>query len=413
MKLLKKVAKLSKEEKYLLTCSYGPDSMALFHYLLINGYNFEIAHVNYHILEQADDDEKGIREFASKYNIKVHVLETHMPKGVNEEIWAREIRYDYFVKLAKELNIKYVLVAHNEGDYIETYLLQKNRGGIYLKYGLEKETKREDIVIYRPLLNITKKELENYCLKNNIPYSIDPSNFDTKFQRNKIRQDIKDFSKEEINKIKLEIKEKNLQNLTILRKYKSLGLPNKINTLSPLFSEIKLEEFHLLLIYLIKKTGVFCPLSEGRVRNFLEIIKVKLANYREPLTNEYALYFEYGVVSIKKLIKPYSIKLSSTNDSNHLFSINVNSKDFSIIKHEFPIFIKPAIEGVKYQKNDSTFKVNREFIAWKMPLSIRNAWPGVFNSIGTLLYVPRYQKRAKKGGLLIFNLNELIRYCQN
>ena len=413
MKLLKKVAKLSKEEKYLLTCSYGPDSMALFHYLLINGYNFEVAHVNYHILEQADDDEKGIREFASKYNIKVHVLETHMPKGVNEEIWAREIRYEYFVKLAKELNIKYVLVAHNEGDYIETYLLQKNRGGIYLKYGLEKETKREGVVIYRPLLNITKKELENYCLENNIPYSIDPSNFDTKFQRNKIRHDIKDFNKEEINKIKLEIKEKNLQNLTILRKYKSLGLPNKINTLSILFSEIKLEEFHLLLIYLIKKAGVFCPLSEGRVRNFLEIIKVKLANYREPLTNEYALYFEYGVVSIKKLTKPYSIKVSSTNDLNHLFSINVNSKDFSIIKNEFPIFIKPAIEGVKYQKNDLTYKVNRQFIAWKMPLSIRNAWPGVFNNVGTLLYVPRYQKRAKKGGLLIFDLNELIRYCQN
>ena len=57
MNLLKKVTKLSKKHKYLLTCSYGPDSMALFYYLLENGYSFEVAHVNYHILEQADDDD--------------------------------------------------------------------------------------------------------------------------------------------------------------------------------------------------------------------------------------------------------------------------------------------------------------------------------------------------------------------
>ena len=121
MKSLKKVMKLSKKDKYLLTCSFGPDSMALFYYLLNHGFTFEVAHVNYHILEQADDDERGIKEFAEKYNIKVHVLKTYMPKNVNEEIWAREVRYNYFEKVAKERNIKKVLVAHNKGDDIETY----------------------------------------------------------------------------------------------------------------------------------------------------------------------------------------------------------------------------------------------------------------------------------------------------
>ena len=53
--------------------------MALFHYLVINKFDFEIVHVNYHILDQADDDEKGIKEEAKKYGIKVHVLSTHMP----------------------------------------------------------------------------------------------------------------------------------------------------------------------------------------------------------------------------------------------------------------------------------------------------------------------------------------------
>ena len=97
---------LDKNKKYILACSYGPDSMALFSYLIKEKIYFEIAHVNYHILKQANDDEIGIRNEAKKYNIKVHVLETNMPKGVNEEDWAREIRYEFFKEVAIKTNIK-------------------------------------------------------------------------------------------------------------------------------------------------------------------------------------------------------------------------------------------------------------------------------------------------------------------
>ena len=77
MKSVKKLeTTLAKNKKYLLACSFGPDSMALFDYLIKNDYEFEIVHVNYHILNQADDDEKGIKDFAKKYGIKVHVLST-------------------------------------------------------------------------------------------------------------------------------------------------------------------------------------------------------------------------------------------------------------------------------------------------------------------------------------------------
>ena len=186
MNLLKKVTKLSKKHTYLLACSYGPDSMALFYYLLKNGYSFEVAHVNYHILEQADDDERGIKEFCDKYSITLHVLSTNMPENVNEEIWARDVRYNFFEEVCEKTKIKNVLVAHNEGDDVETYLLQKERGGVFFHYGLEKISKRGNIKIIRPLLKIKKSELEKYCEENNVPYSIDPSNFDSKFKRNKI-----------------------------------------------------------------------------------------------------------------------------------------------------------------------------------------------------------------------------------
>ena len=382
--------------------------MALFYHLLTKGISFEVAHVNYHILEQADDDEKGIKEFANKYDIKVHVLSTYMPKGVNEEIWAREVRYKYFIELAHELNIKNVLVAHNEGDNIETYLLQKKRGGVYLTYGLEKERKRDDIKIIRPLLKINKQDLENYCVENKIPYSIDPSNFDSKFLRNAIRKDLAKLSKQEKELILKEIREKNLQNSTILLKYESLGLPKFIDTKSDLFKKIKKEEFHLILIYLLKKKNIFIPISEGRVDNLLEIIKQNKATHQEKINDEYFLSYDYGIIRIIKKPKKYEFKLSDFNSKNELFSLNRESKFLGLLKNKFPVTIKPAIESNTYRFNNMTLKVKREFISWKMPSYLREVRPGIYDKNGHLIYVPRYQNKVKKGGLLNFKVKQLL-----
>ena len=408
MKLLRRVTKLFKDKRYLLSCSFGPDSMALFYYLLNNEYQFEVVHVNYHILEQADDDEKGIRDFCNKYNIKLHVLQTHMPEKVNEEIWARKVRYDYFVKVAKENNIKDILVAHNLGDDIETYLLQKERGGVFLHYGLEKKTEREGVNIIRPLLKIPKDELENYCKFNNVPYSIDPSNFDSKFKRNKIRKDLKELSNQEIDSILHEKKEKNLQNSIIIKKFRKLGLPKYIDTAKKLFREIGLTEFQLILIYLLKKHQVFTPLSEGRCKNLLEVIKFKSGNYKEKIDSNSFLYLDYGVISIHHKGKDYEHTLDSPNSKNIYFSINIRSKNFKLLKDEFPITIKPCKDSKTYQFKGVTLKVNREFISWKMPQYLRDIRPGVYNKKGELIYVPHYQKKVKKNGLLKFKIKQLL-----
>lgn len=408
MKSLKKVMRLSKKEKYLLTCSFGPDSMALFYYLLKHGFTFEVAHVNYHILEQADDDERGIKEFAEKYNIKVHVLKTYMPKNVNEEIWAREVRYNYFEKVAKERNIKKVLVAHNKGDDIETYLLQKERGGVFYHYGLEKISKRGDVKIVRPLLNITKNELEEYCKSNSVPFSIDPSNFDSKFKRNKIRKELKKLNDDEINNILIEIKTKNLQNLSIFTKYKKLGIPNFINCYNKLFKELTIEEFQLLLIALLKKKDVFIPISKGRVENLLSVINNRPATYKERINNDYFLYFDYGIIQIIKKPKKYTYDFENIDEANEVFRLNKEAENINLILNSFPLTIKPAIEGKTFKVKGHTLKVNREFTYWKMPSYLREVRPGIFDKNGNLIYVPRYQKKVKKNGLLSFKCSQLL-----
>ena len=55
--------KLDKDKKYLLACSFGPDSMALLDVAYNNNFNFVVAHVNYHHRDEADYEEKSLREY--------------------------------------------------------------------------------------------------------------------------------------------------------------------------------------------------------------------------------------------------------------------------------------------------------------------------------------------------------------
>lgn len=403
---MKKITtRLKKNKKYILTCSFGPDSMALLDYLIKNKFDFVIAHVNYHILEQAEADERGIREFASKNNIQVFVRSTYMPSDVNEEIWAREERYNFFKKLARELNIDNILVAHNEGDLVETYLLQKDRG-VFLEYGMKYRTKMGDVNILRPLLKYTKSELQNYVIENRIPYSIDPSNSDISFKRNNIRNQLKYFNKDELSKIKLEIKEKNLQNSTILKKYSSLFKNKSLNCNSELFKELDEYDFHLLLIKLLKDNEYFYPISKGLSDEIFRIIKNNKSNWIKDI-GEQNIYVEYGIVSIHKPYNTYKIDLKNDHEQT-LFSLNSKSKLYKEFLEKDSLIAMPAKSAETYKKGKETFKVNREFISWKLPISLREIWPGIFNKEGELIYLPRYQKKNKsRYGLLTFCLLEL------
>lgn len=397
---------LKKNKKYLLACSYGPDSMALFHYLVINNFDFEIVHVNYHILKQADDDEKGIKEEAKKYGIKVHVLSTYMPKNVNEEMWAREVRYDYFSKVGEELKIKDVLVAHNEGDLIETYLLQKERG-THLFYGLKYENIYKNVNIIRPLLGYKKDELMDYCIVNKIPFSIDPSNEDTRFKRNYFRQKLKALNEEEIEAIKQEIKKNNGVLQGFLKKCDFYIDKNIAKVFNEFVLNLSDKEFQIFLIYFLKKNNIFITISLSRAKDFKEKISNK-KHFVISINETKNLYFEYNILGIFNTPKFYEFDLNSL-DKNSLFQLNFNSKNIGLIESSKSYKIKPAYLAKNYHKSNMTMAVNREFISWKLPIHLRKVWPGIFDEDDNLIYMPRYQERPKKDeGLLFFDIKTLL-----
>ena len=131
---------LDKNKKYLLACSFGPDSMALFHMLKVQGYNFMVAHVNYNVRPEAKYETDTLNAICAQNDIEIEIYSCKFSIfSGNFESKARDIRYNFFKEIYYKNNIDALLVAHQQDDVIETYFLQQKRGGYFDNFGIVKD----------------------------------------------------------------------------------------------------------------------------------------------------------------------------------------------------------------------------------------------------------------------------------
>lgn len=183
----------SKEDKILVAVSGGRDSIVLLYVLQKLGYKIEVAHVNYKLRgDESDKDEVFVRELCSKLNVQVHVTtfdtaNLAKDEGVSIQMKARDLRYEWFDELKLKLGIHRIATAHHLDDQLETILINLTRGtGIK---GLRGMKERRDAII-RPLLCVSRDEINDYMFENQIPFREDSSNASGKYFRNKIRHQI-------------------------------------------------------------------------------------------------------------------------------------------------------------------------------------------------------------------------------
>jgi tRNA(Ile)-lysidine synthase len=181
--------------------SGGPDSMCLFDVLLKiaakNNLSIIIAHVNYGLRgEDSVADQRLVENLALINNVTCKTLVCTDPSAKNENAW-RNIRYNFFQKIAKFHNAHSIAVAHNKNDQAETLLLHLLRGsGLNGLSAMQLKTNN----IIRPLLTTSKEDILNYCTQNNIKYNIDKTNATAEFTRNKIRNELMPYLEENFNK---------------------------------------------------------------------------------------------------------------------------------------------------------------------------------------------------------------------
>ncbi|MBK5203414.1 MAG: tRNA lysidine(34) synthetase TilS [Prolixibacteraceae bacterium] len=178
------------EDKIILTVSGGVDSMVMLYLFQKMEYTFVVAHCNFHLRgEESDGDEKFVREYCDKNNLKVFVkhFDTRgyaSENGISIEMAARNLRYDWFSQLLKELSFTWIATAHHQDDLLETMLINLSRGtGIRGLTGIA--VKSGNIV--RPMLFVNRHQILQFSERENIPFRNDSSNDDIYFQRNRIR----------------------------------------------------------------------------------------------------------------------------------------------------------------------------------------------------------------------------------
>ena len=184
---------MSKNQLYLVALSGGADSVALLLVLKRLGYNVEAAHCNFHLRgEESDRDEDFCKDLCRELDIKLHLahFDTQTDAslhGISIEMAARNLRYNYFEALLKDIDASAVCVAHHKDDSAETLLLNLVRGtGIEGLTGIKSKNNR----IVRPFLCVRRNEIINYLEQQNQSFVTDSSNLVNDVQRNKIRLDI-------------------------------------------------------------------------------------------------------------------------------------------------------------------------------------------------------------------------------
>jgi len=161
------------------------------------GYRLCALHVNHMIRgREADRDEEFSRKLCQKYGVefvceRVDVPALSKENGESVELCARNIRYELFSKVAKEMGLTHIATAHNACDNTETVLFNLVRGtGIRGLCGIPPKRDFDGACVIRPLILAERKEIEEYLEEIGQDYVTDSTNNDTDYTRNYIRREI-------------------------------------------------------------------------------------------------------------------------------------------------------------------------------------------------------------------------------
>ena len=199
--------------RFLLAVSGGMDSMCLLDLFsqVVPVSDFAVAHCNFSLRgEESDGDQALVEARAKELGVKIFVkrfdTESYArDKGISIEMAARELRYNWFAEVCHEYGFDALAVAHNANDNAETLMLNLLRGtGLNGLHGIAEVQGRwmsspsqsmpanvpSQLLVIRPLMGVTRKQIEGYVLSRRVPYRDDSSNFESDYKRNRIRNEV-------------------------------------------------------------------------------------------------------------------------------------------------------------------------------------------------------------------------------
>ena len=196
IKTIEKYNLINNGDNIIVALSGGADSVSLLYVLisLKEQYNLTVsaAHLNHQLRgEESVRDYNFVKNLCNSLDIKLFYKEVDinaLSKETKEstELCGRNARYDFFQQLSNEHNAK-IATAHTASDNLETVIYNIARGTSI--NGLKGIVPKRNYII-RPLINVNREDVENFCTENSISYVNDSTNFLDDYTRNKIRHNV-------------------------------------------------------------------------------------------------------------------------------------------------------------------------------------------------------------------------------
>ncbi len=417
-KVQKTLKKITSFKKVVIGISGGADSVALTYLLKETKHEIILAHLNHNLRkEESNKDEQFVKNLAKKLNITCITESKKIPNNKNLENNAREIRYEFLEKVRQKYNAKFIAVGHHKDDQIETILMHKKRGAGLR--GLQGMNYQKDKII-RPLLDISKKEILNFLKKNNIKYRTDESNFDTKYERNKLRHEvIPKLKKENSNFEKDILKEgKNAEKkLKIISKKAKIWIKKQIinnQFQHQLFSKLNNDLKSEIIIQLLGQKDLYRKnidqlinfINKGKTGKKIEIKGTKiLVEYKNVIISHYCRDAINRVST--EICTSTKTQITKTDTTWHNYKISSTSKE--------KLFVRSWKKGDKFSPTGmtGTKKLQDFFTDKKIPRNKRKTIPIIVDKDDNILSIAdlRYDKKGikLKDDIVIENLTFLYK----
>ena len=422
-------------EKIVVGCSAGPDSMALLHYLQTNTNNKIICcHINHNVRKESIEEKNYLEKYCKDNNIIFEYMKINNYKENNFENEARKKRYAFYEKTLKKYQSKYLFLAHHGDDLIETILMKIARGSNLEGYAGIKEitNNNKDYNIIRPLLKYTKEDILNYLKENNIKYYIDKTNKDETYTRNRYRKNIlpllkkedKNIHKKYLSYSKTLLEYQNYINDEINKYYNKIINNNKLNIkelkkLHPFLQKNIL--FKMINNYYNNESNI---ITNEHINNILKQINNSIPNITINLPKNILAIKNYNTLSIEKnnkFNKDYKILLKDNNIiNNHIIEkkkeINTDGNDICRLNSKdlnLPLYIRNKKNGdfIEVKGLNGKKKISDIFIEKKIPQQERNKYPILVDNNNNILWIPNLKKSKFNKQKSDF-CDIILRYCQ-
>jgi tRNA(Ile)-lysidine synthase len=418
----------------LAAVSGGMDSVLMVHLLLSSGYKFAIAHCNFQLRgAEADADQAFCKQLAQQYNVPFHTInfdtQNHATATkISIQMAARDLRYQWFEQIRQQHNYTAIALAHHQNDAIETILLNLVRGtGIAGLHGILPKNG----FLVRPLLFLSRQEIEQLVKSNNYKYVEDSSNASVKYARNMLRHEVVP-ALQKLNPGLEKTFENNLQHfrdMETLLDLRVAELKEQLLTyqdgdvLLPIDAVKALNPQRLLLYKLLQEFGF----NETTIDDLISALNKHAGRVFE--SGSYKLVLDRDNLIITPNGKTAQAEVSIGVDDH---SVSYGDYRLTILHDDTPLIVKDnslavSVDADKlvyplsiraWQQSDSFYplgmktkkKLSDFFIGLKMPLHQKSRVPLLINGNGDIIWIggarldDRYKVSKNTKKVTIFEL---------